>query len=178
MLRKEKADTVADIKKLFQASGAYFITDYQGLNVTDMTVLRRSLRESQVKYLIAKNTLFRLAAKDAGVEGLDEYFVGPTGVAFAADDPSVAAKILYNSYKEKELPRFKAFVVDDQIHSGDEVKRLAQLPPKPVLLSQLVAAVEAPLTQLVGSLDGLFRELVGSLDALAEKKRAESQADN
>jgi large subunit ribosomal protein L10 len=174
MLRQEKIGVVADIKKLFNDSSAYFVTDYQGLNVADITDLRRNLREKNVKFLVAKNTLFQLAAKDAGVEGLDQFFTGPTAVAFAVDDPSVAAKILHQSYKAKELPRFKAFVVEDQIHGPEDVKRFAELPSREVLLSQLVAAVEAPFTQLVSSLDGLFRELVGTVDALAEKTKSES----
>ena len=173
MLRSEKVEVVAQIKELFENSGAYFITDYQGLNVANMTVLRKELRENNVRYLIAKNTLFRLAAKDAGIEGLDEYFVGPTAVAFANDDPSVAAKILHESYKKTELPRFKVFMVEGQLHQADEVKALAELPPRDVLLSMVVAAVEAPLTELVGTLDGFFRELVGVVDALEEKKKGE-----
>ena len=94
MLRTEKADVVARIKELFETSGAYFITDYQGLNVADLTLLRKELRENNVKYLVAKNTLFRLAAKDAGIDGLDEHLVGPTAVAFAREETSVAAKKL------------------------------------------------------------------------------------
>ena len=173
MLKTQKVDVVAQIKGLFENSGAYFITDYQGLNVSDMTVLRKELRESNVKYLVAKNSLFRLAAKDAGVDGLDEYFVGPTAVAFVNDDPSVAAKILHESNKKTELPTFKVFMVEGQLHQADEVKALAELPPRDVLLSQVVAAVEAPLTELVGTLDGFFRELVGVVDALEEKKKGE-----
>jgi large subunit ribosomal protein L10 len=173
MLRQEKADIVADIKKLFEESGAYFITDYQGLNVADMTALRKSLREQNVRYLIAKNTLFKLAAKEAGATDVDTYFSGPTAVAFAIGDPSVAAKILYDASKEKELPRFKAFVVENQVHQPEAIKVLAELPPRDILLSQVVAAIEAPLTQLVGTLDGFFRELVGSIDALADKKKSE-----
>ena len=173
MLKQVKFEKVAEIKELFENSGAYFITDYQGLNVPDMTLLRRSLREANVKYLIAKNTLFRLGAKDAGVEGLDEYFQGPTAVAFANDDPSVAAKVLYDSNKKTELPSFKVFIVEGQIHQADEIKALAELPPRDILLSQVVAAVEAPFAELVGSLDGFFRELIGLVDALEEKKKTE-----
>jgi len=174
MIRQEKADAVARMTELFQNSDAYFITDYQGLNVPDLTLLRKSLRESKVKLMVAKNTLFRLAARNAGVPGLDEYFRGPTAVAFASDDPSVAAKILHDSYKEKERPRFKVFVVEGRIHEADEIRVLAELPPRNVLLSQLVAAVESPLTELVGTLDGFFRELVGSVDALADKRKGEA----
>jgi large subunit ribosomal protein L10 len=175
MLRQEKHDAVAMIKGLFENSGAYFITDYQGLNVANMTTLRRDLRENKVTYLIAKNTLFRIAARESGIDNVDSYFTGPTAVAFAASDPSVAAKILHDSFKERSLPRFKAFVVEGQLHDPDDIKRLAELPPREILLSQLVAAIEAPLTQLVGTLDGFFRELVGSIDALADKRKAEAQ---
>ncbi|MEW5797039.1 MAG: 50S ribosomal protein L10 [Candidatus Zixiibacteriota bacterium] len=174
MLRQEKADQVAQLKALFEKSGAFFITDYQGLNVPDLTSLRKNLRSNKVTYTVAKNTLFRLAAREAGVTGLDEYFKGPTAVAFAADDPSVAAKILNDSYKEKEMPRFRVFVVEGQIHQPEEIRALADLPPRTVLLSQVVAAVESPLTSLVGSLDGFFRELMGTIDALAEKRKSEA----
>ena len=176
MIRDEKVAAVASLKELFENSLACFITDYQGLNVADMTVLRKNLRDSQVKYLVAKNTLFRLAARDAGLDGLDEFFSGPTAVAFAVDDPSVAAKILHDSYKAKDLPTFKAFVVEKELHQAEEIKKLADLPSREVLLSQVVAAVEAPFTELIGSLDGFFRELVGSVDALAEKRKSEGDA--
>jgi large subunit ribosomal protein L10 len=174
MLRQEKIDQVAQIKALFENAGAYFVTDYQGLTVPDMTKLRKNLRNGKVTYLVAKNTLFRQAAHEAGQTELDNYFKGPTAVAFASEDPSIAAKILYDSYKEKEKPRFKVFVVEGQIHQPEEIRMLAELPPRTVLLSQVVAAVEAPLTSLVGSLDGFFRQLVGSIDALAEKRKGEA----
>ncbi len=173
MLREEKSEHVARIKELFESSNAFFLTDYQGLNVPDITILRKNLREANVKFTVAKNTLFRLAAKDAGVEGLEEYLEGPTAIAFAADDPSVAAKILYESHKKTELPRFKVFMVEGQLHQADEVRALAELPPRDVLLSQVVASVEAPLTELVGTIDGFFREIVGLVDAVADQKKAE-----
>ncbi len=175
MPNPQKIEAVAEIKKLFEDADSFFITDYQGLNVSDITVLRKNLRENNVRYLVAKNTLLRLAAHQAGMEQLDEHFTGPTAVAFTSDDAAVAAKILHESYKEKELPRMKVFVVDGQVFDGSEIKRLADLPPKDVLLSQVVAAVEAPLTELVGTLDGFFRELIGTLDALAEKKKSEGE---
>ncbi|UCG61554.1 MAG: 50S ribosomal protein L10 [Candidatus Zixiibacteriota bacterium] len=174
MPKPEKIEAVAEIKKFFDSAGSFFVTDYQGLNVSDMTVLRRKLRESKVKYLIAKNTLFKLAAHDAGVKEIDEHFLGPTAVAFTSEDPAVAAKILNDSFKDKELPRMKVFVLDNRVYESTEIKRLADLPPRDILLSQMVAAVESPFSCLVASLDGFFRELVGSIEALAEKKKSES----
>lgn len=173
MPKPEKIEAVAEMKKLFESAGSFFVTDYKGLNVADMTDLRKNLRENNIKYLIAKNTLLKLAVKDAGIDSLDEHLIGPTAVAFTSDDPALAAKILNDSFKAKELPRMKVFMVDDQVFEGAEIKRLADLPPRDILLSQLVAAVESPLTSIVGSLDGFFRDLVGSVDALAEKRKSE-----
>lgn len=173
MPKPEKIKAVAEMKALFESSDSYFVTDYQGLNVADMTDLRNNLRTNNVKYLIAKNTLIKIAAKDAGVEGLDEHLVGPTAIAFTSDDPAAAAKVLNDSFKERKLPRMKVFVVENEVFEGAEIIRLADLPPKNILLSQVVASVEAPFTELIGSLDGFFRELVGSIDALVDKKQSE-----
>ena len=87
MPKPEKIHAVEEMAKLFADSNSLFITDYQGLNVADITILRKNLRENRIKYLVAKNTLLSRAAKSAGREGLDEYFVGPTAVAFGRDDP-------------------------------------------------------------------------------------------
>ena len=174
MPNQEKLNAVASARKLFEEAGSFFVTDYQGLNVADMTSLRKSLRESNVRYLIEKNTLFKIAAAEAGVPDVAEHFVGPTAIAFAMADPAVAAKILNDSYKAKELPRTKVFVVDEQVFESSEIGRLADLPSREILLSMVLAAVEAPFSQLVGSLDGFFRELIGSVDALAEKRKSES----
>lgn len=168
-----KIEKVAEIKKLFADNNSYFVTDYQGLNVTDITVLRKNLRAQNARYVIAKNTLIKLAAKEAGVSGLDDHLTGPTAIAFTADDPAAAAKVLNDCFKEKELPRMKVFIVEEEIFEGDQIKRLADLPTKEVLYSQVVAAVEAPFSELIRSLDAFFTGLVGTIDALAEKRKSE-----
>lgn len=173
MPKPEKIEAVAEIRRLFESAGSFFVTDYQGLNVADMTVLRRNLRENSIKYLIAKNSMLRIAAKEAGIDGLDEHLIGPTAVAFADRDPAVAAKVLHDSFKARELPRMKVFRVDNRLFEASEIKRLADLPPRDVLLARLAAAVEAPFSSLMGSLHGFFRELVGLIDTLADKKGRE-----
>lgn len=173
MPNAEKIEAVARYKKMFEDADSLFITDYRGMKVSDMSVIRKELKANDAYLLIAKNTLLKLAAKEAGVEGLDEYFQGPTAVAFAGADPAPVAKILNESFKDKDLPVMKVFVVDQEQFEGTEIGRLADLPTREVLLSMLVAAVEAPFSELVGSLDGFFRELVGVVDALEEKKKSE-----
>lgn len=170
MPRVEKVEKVNNIKKYLEESNSVFITDYTGLDVADITVLRRDLRENSVKYLVAKNTLLRIAAKEAGYDNILDYLQGQTAIAFAQDDPAAAAKVLYDSYKDIEKPVIKAFVLEDVVYSGEDIKRLAELPPKDILLAQLVSAVEAPIASVVMSLEAVFQELFGTLDALAKSK--------
>lgn len=172
MPKPEKFETVAELKEVFQSAGSFFVTDYQGLNVADISVLRKNLRENGVKFVVAKNALFRIAAHEAGVPTLDEHLKGPTAIAFALKDPAIAAKILSDSFKEKKKPRVKVFVLDNELHGEGDVSRLADLPPREVLLSQLVSAVESPLTGLVGAVEAVIQELVRTVDALAEKQKA------
>ncbi len=171
MAKAEKVQSVAEIKDLFSRSEAFFLTDYQGLNVADMTVLRKNLRQKSVRFLIAKNTLLKIGAAQAGVKGIDKFLSGPTAVAFAMEDAPAAAKVLHDSFKEKQLPRVKAFVIADQAHSAESLEAFASLPSKEVLLGQVAAMVQAPLQELVNTMNGFFQPLVGVIDALAEKRK-------
>lgn len=175
MPNAQKVESVASIKELFEKNTAFFITDYHGLNVSDLTALRRNLRRKNVTFLVAKNTLIKVAASQAGVTGLDEHLIGPTAVAFAKDDAPAAAKILHDSFKSIEKPRMKVFVVDKNVFQGNEVKKLADLPSRDVLLSMIASAVEAPMVGVVSAINALFQQLLGTIEALAEKKKSESQ---
>jgi large subunit ribosomal protein L10 len=173
MPTQTKIDLVTELKEEFSKAGNIFITDYAGLNVEQMNKLRKDLRTSGVRFVIAKNTLMRIAAKDAGYDDVLPHLVGPTAVAFSNADPNVPAKILFDAYKEFDKvskPEVKAFFVDRQLFAAADVERLAQLPPREILLSQLVSAVESPLSALVGTLDAIIRELIGTVDAIARAK--------
>lgn len=170
----QKIEKVAEMTELFRTSGAFFVTDYLGLNVEDVTNLRKKLRQNGVKFMVAKNTLFKIAAQNAGAPNMDKHLKGPTAIAFVTKDAAVAAKMLDEQQKEKELPRIKAFVVDSHLYGASEIKRLADLPSREVLLSMVVGAVEAPLTSLVGSIDGFFHPLINSINALADKRKNEA----
>jgi large subunit ribosomal protein L10 len=170
MPKQDKIDAVNNLKQYISEAGSMFITDYTGLNVADITILRKNLRENSIKYLVAKNTLLRIAAKDSDHEEIVKYLNGQTAIAFGTDDPAVPAKILYDFFKKIEKPVVRAFVLDEVLYTGEDFVRLAELPSKDVLLSVLIATVESPLTSLVGSLDGVFQEFVSTLDALVKAK--------
>ena len=172
MPKPEKIDSVSELKQLLQDSKAVFVTDYTGFSVEDITRLRKNLRENRVKYLVAKNTLIKIAANETGYESINEHLAGQTALAFGYDDPSIPAKILYTSFKEKERPVIKAFVLEKRFFSGKDIVRLAELPSREVLLSMVLSSIEAPASSLVSSLDALFHELLGTLDALAATKSA------
>jgi len=171
MLKLEKIDAVKDIKERLERAKSVFVTDYSGLNVADLTVLRKNLRENSIKYLVAKNTLMKIAAKEAGYENIAEYLNGPTALAFTEDDAAVPAKILYDSYKDKEKPVIKAFVMDKQLFTGSEISKLASLPSRDVLLSQLIVAIESPISSLINTVDSVMQELVSTIEAMADSKR-------
>lgn len=172
MPKPEKVESLSEIKKFLQDAKSVFVTDYTGLNVEDITKLRKDLREKSVKYLVAKNTIMRIAAKETGYDSIVEHLKGQTALAFGFDDPSIPAKILHTAFKAKEKPIIRTFVVDNKSFSGKEIVRLADLPSREVLLSQIVMAVEAPISAVIMSIDCVFQELVGTVDALAKAKEA------
>jgi large subunit ribosomal protein L10 len=173
MPTQAKTDLVADLKEQFSQSSAIFITNYSGLNVEQITKLRKSLRENGVRFIVAKNTLIRIAAREAGFDDLDAHLAGPVAVAFAKTEANIPAKILFDACKEFDnvkKPEVKAFYVDRMRFAGADVERIAKLPSREILLSQLVAAVEGPIANFVGTLDSIIRELVGTVDAIARQK--------
>lgn len=176
MPTQAKIDKVASIKEQFAAADNIIITDYSGLDVAQMTKMRRDLREQGVKFFISKNTLMRLAAKEAGYNEMVALLNGPTAIAVSNSDPNIPAKVLFDAKKEFgkiEKPEIKALFIDKQLFDGPAAERIAKLPPREILLSQLVSAVEAPISEFVGTIDGIIRELVGTIDALAKKKGEE-----
>jgi len=173
MPTQTKIDLVASLTKRFSEADNIYITDYAGLTVSQMTKLRKELRDKGVNFLVAKNTLMRIAAKNAGYDDLPQHLVGPTAVAFSKTDPNVPAKILYDAYKEFDKvnkPEIKAFYVDRMPFAAADAERMAKLPSREILLSQLVAAVEGPIAGFIGTLDSIIREVIGTIDAVAEKK--------
>ena len=172
MLRPEKEELVKRLKERMENSTSVLLSDYAGLTVEQMNKLRRTLRENQVGYQIAKNTLMKLAADSIGGEfsNLADYWKGPTAVAFSTGEPTVPARLLFEFAKGNQKPVFKVGVVDGVLYDGSQLELLAKLPSKEVLLGRVVGAVTWPLTSLVGTLDGIIREFIVTVDAIARAK--------
>jgi large subunit ribosomal protein L10 len=171
MLTKEnKHKVVAELKEKFGKSKGVYFTDFTGLTVGDITKLRREFREKGSEFEVAKNTLIRKAIQDSVFSELDQFLTGPTGLGFGYSDPFAVAKILNDYYKRIEKPKVKAFWLEGKTYKFENLAAIALLPPKEVLLQQILGSLNSPISNLVFTLQGVLRNLVGTVEALKEKK--------
>jgi large subunit ribosomal protein L10 len=143
--REEKQQLVQEIADRLARSKATIVTDYRGLNVAEVTELRKQLRAAGVEYHVYKNTLTRRAAQQANVEGLDQYLTGPSALAFGFEDPVAPAKVLYDFAKKHKALELKGGVVEGRVITAKEVESLASLPSREGLLSMLLSVLQAPV---------------------------------
>jgi large subunit ribosomal protein L10 len=174
MSKTERQATVEALIEQLKGSPNVFVTDFTGLNVLRMTELRRRLRAAGVEYVVVKNTLAQRAFAANGVRVLDEHLAGPTGLVLSGTDALVAAKVLTDFAREFEKPAIKVGLVDGKPVTADQVKQLASLPSREVLLSQLAGYIQAPMAQFAGAMNGLLYQMVGALEALRSQRSAAS----
>ena len=171
MSRTEKEKVVAELGQMFEESENIFVTDYLGLNVAQVTEFRKNLREQNIKYIVAKNSLLRRAAQNKGFENLVEHFNGPTAIAFGMEDPTIPAKAIHEFSKKNGKPEVRVFFADGKLYLSEDLKSLAELPSRDELIARIVGSIGAPLSGLVGTLDGLLREFCVTIDQIAQTKR-------
>ncbi len=171
MRREEKDQAVSELVEKFKSAPSLAITNYQGLTVEAVTNLRTELRNKSIGYTVAKNTLLRIAAKQAGIEGLDDHLKGPTAVAFGTDDPGAMAKLLFDFAKnnDRDRPEVRAVLVEGKIYAGPDAKKIADLPTKEQLQAQIIGYLMAPMRELVTTFDNVIRELIGTVEAMKDK---------
>ncbi|MFK2826832.1 50S ribosomal protein L10 [Bacillus sp. B190/17] len=142
---EQKKQLVSDIAEKFKNSASTIVVDYRGLTVSQVTELRKQLREAGVEFKVYKNTLTRRAAEAAEISGLDEFLTGPNAIAFSNEDVIAPAKILNSFAKENEALEIKAGVLEGNLVTMEEVKALAELPSREGLLSMLLSVLQAPM---------------------------------
>jgi len=169
--RSERTAVIDGLEREFRGAKGIYVTDNHRITVEVVTRLRSELRKSGIRYIVVKNTLAKEACKRAGIESLNPYFKGPTAVAVAPKDSTVPAKILRDFRKEfKELLEVKAAYVDGALFTGGQAEKLADLPSREALLSQLLGVLKAPVGNMAGALNGIMTKFVRTLDALKERK--------
>ena len=143
-----KKQIVQEIADKFKASKSTIVVDYRGLNVAEVTELRKQLREAGIEFKVYKNTLTRLAAESAEIAELNSVLTGPNAIAFSNEDVIAPAKILNDFAKKHEALEIKAGVIEGNVASVEEVKALAELPSREGLLSMLLSVLQAPIRNL------------------------------
>ena len=173
MARPEKEATVSEMREKFTRAVGVVLADYRGLNVGEVTDLRKKLRDSNVEYRVVKNTLSALAAKEAKIEGMDSMLEGPTAYAFGYQDPVAPAKILAEFAKTHKNLELKGGLLNGEVISLEKVKALADLPGREELLARVVGSMSAPMTSFARVLSAPIRNLGYALEAL-RASRAEA----
>jgi large subunit ribosomal protein L10 len=159
--KDQKATAVRQLAAQFSESTTMFVADYRGLDMPDITELRTKLREADAQFSVVKNTLARRAAKDAGIEQLAELFSGPTAIAFVQGDAAAVAKVLKDFGKTRpELLELRGGIMDGALVDAAQVREIADLPTREVILAMLLSAVNAPAQQLVGAVNAPVRDIV------------------
>ena len=169
---EQKKQAVATLTESLKAARTGVIVNYKGITVAQDTKLRKELREAGDEYMVVKNTLLRLALKDAGIDGLDHVLEGTTALAISKEDYVSSAKILAKFAETNKKFELKAGFVDGGAIDADGVKELAALPSKEVLVAQVLGGLNAPITGFVTVLNGTMKGLVVALNAIAEKQAA------
>ncbi|MGX8700196.1 50S ribosomal protein L10 [Caproiciproducens sp.] len=169
---EQKKQAVSALAESLKGACTGVIVDYKGITVAQDTKLRKELREAGNDYMVVKNTLLRLALKDAGIDGLDHVLEGTTALAISKDDYVSSAKILAKFAETSKTFELKAGFVDGGVIDADGVKELAALPSKEVLVAKALGGLNAPITGFVTVLSGTMKGLVVALNAIAEKQAA------
>lgn len=170
MPKPEKIAAIEEIKEKLDSSAVAILTEFQGLNVAEMTELRKLFREADVDYKVYKNTLMSLAAQQLDVAGVDEYLIGTTALATSREDPVAPAKIVKDfSFRHRNL-KVKAGILNKEVIASDDVIALASIPPKEILLSMVLGGIQAPVSGLLRVLQGPIQSLAFALKDLAEQK--------
>ena len=174
MSREEKKRIIGEIEEILSGCSAAVFTDYRGLSAGEITELRRKLRGANVNYRVVKNTMARFAAEAAGKPYLTELIEGPVAIAYSSGEVSVSAQVLTEYIISAKLElSIKGGFIGDKMLTKAEVAALAKLPSREVLVAQVLAGMQSPITSLVSCLSSPMRELAGVLSARIKQLEGE-----
>jgi large subunit ribosomal protein L10 len=157
----QKKQVVEEITEKLRNSATTIVVDYRGLNVSEVTELRKQLREAGVEFKVYKNTMIRRATAETDLTGIDEFLTGPTAVAFSNEDVIAPAKVLFKFAKDHKDLEIKTGIIEGQVATVDQINALAELPSREGLLSMLLSVLQAPI-----------RNVALAVKAVAEQKES------
>ncbi|HOK02720.1 MAG TPA: 50S ribosomal protein L10 [Spirochaetota bacterium] len=170
MVKQYKIDEVEELKARLKEQGNVILTDFSGVKVNEISLLRKQLAEKGAKYKVVKNTLFRRALEESGYVNIDEHLKGPIGVAFAGDQVGEVAKILKEFAEKNEKFTYFAGILENVVYGKEQIKKVADLPTKEVLLSQTMSLINGPARQIASGMNQIMASLARGIKAVAEAK--------
>jgi large subunit ribosomal protein L10 len=170
MIKQYKIDEVNALKEKLKERGNFILTDFSGVKVNDLALLRRSLAEKNAIYKVVKNNLFKRAIEESGYAKMDEHLKGPMGVAFSGDQIGDVAKVLKEFSDKNDKFSFFAGVIDRVVYGKNDIKKIADLPSKDVLLSQTMAMINGPARTIATGMNQIMASLARGIKAVAEAK--------
>jgi large subunit ribosomal protein L10 len=173
MNRTEKAEQIAEIKEFFENSQAVYLVDYHGIDVADISELRREFGKNDVTYKVFKNTLAKKAIESiGGYEEFNDVLVGMTGFIFTGENFVAPAKIIKKYFDEKKKFPLKGAYIDSTFYDGEKLSVLAAMPTKDEIMSSIVGSIAQPATGIVGAINAVIRDLVSVVDQISKKEAA------
>jgi len=171
MRKEEKNVVIEELHQKLDGANAFYLTDFSGMNVKQITEFRNRLRKQGVEYVVVKNTLAQRALDGLELPDVAAFFSGPTGLVIGREDPVAAAKVLTDFAREfGDRPAIKVGVVEGRSFGPDQVRRLADMPPKEVLLAQIAGGLQAPMARLAGGMSQLLAGFARAMDALRQQR--------
>jgi large subunit ribosomal protein L10 len=172
--RDSKKEILQDLIEKLKESKGVVLTDYKGMNVSQISSLRNELKEKNVELKVFKNTLMEIASEELNVEDLTKDLIGCTAMAFCSDDGVAPARLLKEYFKKNKIGlKIKSGLIDGRVFSPEKIMEIASLPSKDVLIAQMINGVKSPLYSLVFVLQGPLKGLIYTLEAVRKQKEKE-----
>ena len=171
MNKQEKDDFIGELQQKLEGASAFYLTDFTGLNVKQITQFRARLRKQGVDYVVVKNTLAQRALQGLDLPDVAAFFTGPTGLVIGRDDAVAAAKALTDFAREfGDRPAIKVGIVERREVTPAQIKQLADMPPREVLLAQIAGGLQAPMARLAGGMSQLLAGFARAVDGLRQQR--------
>jgi len=170
LTRIRKEEMVKNLKEKFLNSEGIFVTSFKGFTVAESNEIRKLIREKGGEFRVVKNTLIRLASQETPLQPINEYIEGPTALVIAYKDPVEIAKVLNKFVKDHPSLKLRGFVIQGKGFEASAIEELVKLPPKEVLLAQVLGTLQAPIANFIGVLSAIIRNFLYVLKAIEEKK--------
>ena len=170
-MNENKIKIVEAAEQRFKNSTGIYFTNYTGMNVDQATELRKQFREKNVQFIVTKNTLNKIAAKNAGIEGLEDILLGQIGIAFSNQDPTSPAKVIKEFSKTNDCLDVVGVYFDGELFAPDKYKELADLPTKEELLSKFIGGLNYPMNTLASALNSLMPKILTALTEINKQKK-------